>query len=168
MSATAESELNEEVSEVSATAESELNEQVSEVSATAESELNEQVSEVSATAESELNEQVIGVSATVGKYEIFATSIEAIEAAINAPEAGSVLTAKNFQESIAPLAESNDGYLYLDWVDSQEIWERQVPLLKLAEVIGKPLFENLRTLTISSYGSEVGERKADIFLGLGK
>jgi len=120
------------------------------------------------TAEDEdLNEQAIGVSATVGKYEIFATSLEAMEAAIKAPEAGSILTASNFQESIAPLAESNDGYLYLDWVDGKEIWERQVPLLRLAEIIGKPLFENLRSLTVSSYGSEVGERKADIFFRLG-
>ncbi len=118
--------------------------------------------------EEELNEQVSVVSATVGKYEIFATSLEAMEAAINAPKAGSVLTTRNFQESIAPLAESNDGYFYLDWVDSQKIWERQVPLLRLVEVIGKPLFDNLRTLTISSYGSEVGERKADIFFRLGK
>ena len=168
VSAIAESELNEEVSEVSATAELELNEEVSEVSATAELELNEEVSEVSATAELELNEEVSGVSATVGKYEIFATSLEALEAAINAPKGGSILTAKNFQESIAPLAESNDGYFYLDWVDGKEIWESQVPLLRLVEVIGKPLFENLRTFTISSYGSEVGERKADIFFRLGK
>ncbi|MGK7902726.1 MAG: DUF3352 domain-containing protein [Hormoscilla sp.] len=147
-------------------AESELNEEVS--SATAVEQLNEQVSEVSATAEEELNEEVSGVSATVGKYEIFATSLEAMEAAINAPKAGSILTGKSFQEGIAPLAESNDGYFYLDWVDGQEIWERQVPLLRLVEVIGKPLFENLRSLTISSYGSEVGERKADIFFRLGK
>ena len=168
VSANTESELNEQVSEVSATADEELKEQVSEVSATADEELKEQVSEVSATADEELKEQAIGVSTTVGKYEIFATSLEAIEAAINAPEAGSILTASNFQESIAPLAESNDGYFYLDWVDGKEIWERQVPLLRLAEIIGKPLFENLRTLTISSYGSEVGERKADIFFRLGK
>ncbi|MBC6477175.1 MAG: DUF3352 domain-containing protein [Hormoscilla sp. GM7CHS1pb] len=168
VSATVEEQLKEQVSEVSATADEELKEQVSEVSATADEELKEQVSEVSATADEELNEQAIGVSATVGKYEIFATSLEAMEAAINAPEAGSILTASNFQESIAPLAESNDGYFYLDWVDGKEIWERQVPLLRLAEIIGKPLFENLRTLTISSYGSEVGERKADIFFRLGK
>jgi hypothetical protein len=37
-----------------------------------------------------------------------------------------------------------------------------VPLLKLLEVAGKPFFQNLRSLTISSYGGDAGVLKGGI------
>jgi len=54
-----------------------------------------------------------------------------------------------FQASIKAIPRPNQGYMYLDWTASQGI-ERQLPILKLLEIAGKPFFSNLRSLTTST------------------
>ncbi len=107
-----------------------------------------------------------GVRATVGKYEIFTTSVEAMDEALKASETGSLIANQDFQTSIEPLPTSNDGYFYLDWPSSRGIWEKQIPLLRLIELSARPLFDHLRSLTITSTGETAGIRKATIFMRL--
>lgn len=107
-----------------------------------------------------------GVRATVGKYEIFTTSVEAMDAALEAAETGSLVANLDFQTSIEPLPPSNDGYFYLDWPSSRAIWEKQIPLLRLIELSARPLFDHLRSLTVTSTGEITGIRKATIFMRL--
>jgi len=107
-----------------------------------------------------------GVRATVGKYEIFTTSVEAMDAALKAAETGSLVANQDFQISIEPLPPSNDGYFYLDWPSSRAIWEKQIPLLRLIELSARPLFDHLRSLTVTSTGEITGIRKATIFMRL--
>jgi hypothetical protein len=107
-----------------------------------------------------------GVRATVGKYEIFTTSVEAMDAALEAAETGSLVANQDFQTSIEPLPPSNDGYFYLDWPSSRAIWEKQIPLLRLIELSARPLFDHLRSLTVTSTGEIAGIRKATIFMRL--
>ena len=107
-----------------------------------------------------------GVRATVGKYEIFTTSVEAMDAALDAAETGSLVANQDFQTSIEPLPPSNDGYFYLDWPSSRAIWEKQIPLLRLIELSARPLFDHLRSLTVTSTGEITGIRKATIFMRL--
>ncbi|MEG4518569.1 MULTISPECIES: DUF3352 domain-containing protein [unclassified Microcoleus] len=107
-----------------------------------------------------------GVRATVGKYEIFTTSVEAMDAALEAAETGSLFANQDFQTSIEPLPPSNDGYFYLDWPSSRPIWEKQIPLLRLIELSARPLFDHLRSLTVTSTGEITGIRKATIFMRL--
>ncbi len=107
-----------------------------------------------------------GVRATVGKYEIFTTSVEAMDEALKAAETGSLIANQDFQTSIEPLPTSNDGYFYLDWPSSRGIWEKQIPLLRLIELSARPLFDHLRSLTITSTGETAGIRKATIFMRL--
>ncbi|WP_377476565.1 MAG: DUF3352 domain-containing protein [Microcoleus anatoxicus] len=107
-----------------------------------------------------------GVRATVGKYEIFTTSVEAMDEALKAAETGSLVANQDFQTSIEPLPPSNDGYFYLDWPSSRGIWEKQIPLLRLIELSARPLFDHLRSLTITSTGETAGIRKATIFMRL--
>lgn len=106
--------------------------------------------------------KVEGVQATVGNYAIFTTSVEAMDAALKAAKSGSFVDSSQFQPSIKAIPKPNQGYVYLDWQKSHEILERQVPLLKLLEVAGKPFFQNLRSLTISSYGGDAGVLKGGI------
>jgi len=113
-----------------------------------------------------LEAQVQGVHTTAGKYEIFATSVEAMDKALKAPE-NSMLASANFKGAIAPLPLPNDGYLYIDWASSQPILERQLPIFRVVELIGKPLFSNLRSLTVSSYGSDTGVQRSKVFFKLG-
>ncbi len=107
-----------------------------------------------------------GVRATVGKYEIFTTSVEAMDAALEAAATGSLFANQDFQTSIEPLPPSNDGYFYLDWPSSRAIWEKQIPLLRLIELSARPLFDHLRSLTVTSTGEVAGIRKATIFMRL--
>ncbi|HCF28004.1 MAG TPA: hypothetical protein DEV81_12555 [Cyanobacteria bacterium UBA11049] len=106
--------------------------------------------------------KVEGVQATVGNYAIFTTSVEAMDAALKAAKSGSFVDSSQFQPSIKAIPKPNQGYVYLDWQKSHEILERQVPLLKLLEVAGKPFFQNLRSLTISSYGGDAGVLKGGL------
>ncbi len=107
-----------------------------------------------------------GVRATVGKYEIFTTSVEAMDEALKAAETGSLMANQDFQTSIEPLPLSNDGYFYLDWPSSRGIWEKQIPLLRLIELSARPFFDHLRSLTITSTGETAGIWKATIFMRL--
>ena len=107
-----------------------------------------------------------GVRATVGKYAIFTTSVEAMDEALKAAETGSLVANQDFQTSIEPLPPSNDGYFYLDWPSSRAIWEKQIPLLRLIELSARPLFDHLRSLTITTTGETAGIRKASIFMRL--
>lgn len=113
-----------------------------------------------------LKAQVRGVHTTAGKYEIFATSIEAIDQALKATD-NSLITSDKFKQVIAALPQPNDGFLYLDWKASQSFLEGQLPIVRVVELIGQPLFANLRSLTLSSYGSEAGFQRSKLFLQLG-
>lgn len=114
-----------------------------------------------------LKAKVQGVHATVGNYEILTTSVEAMNAVLKAPQKQSLLSSPEFQVSIKPIPQPNKGYFYLDWKASQGILERQLPILKLIEVVGEPFFSRLRSLTMSSYGEARGLLKGGIFFHLG-
>ncbi|MBD2743956.1 DUF3352 domain-containing protein [Coleofasciculus sp. FACHB-1120] len=113
-----------------------------------------------------LEAQVKGVHASVGKYEIFTTSIEAMNQAIKAPD-NSLVKSDRFQANITSLPQPNNGYLYLDWASSQAFLERQLPIVKVVELVAKPLFNELNSLAFSSYGSDDGVRRSKVFLRLG-
>lgn len=106
--------------------------------------------------------KVQGVHTTLGNYEIFASNLETLNEAIAIKE-NSLNNNRSFQNSIAAIPQPNQGYVYLDWAKSQPVLERQLPVLKLIEVVGKPFFNNLRSLTISSYGSESESIKGGVF-----
>jgi hypothetical protein len=113
-----------------------------------------------------LEAKVQGVRASIGKYEIFTTSIEAMDQALKAPE-NSLLKSDNFQTNIASLPQPNNGYLYLDWASSQPILERQLPIVRVVELFAKPLFNQLNSLTFSSYGTDAGVQRSKVFFRLG-
>lgn len=109
--------------------------------------------------------QVQGVHGTVGNYEIFATSVEAMQQALQASKKG-LLNSDSFRKAIATLPKANNGYLYLDWANSKSLVEAQLPLLRLLELTGQPFFSHLRSLTITSLSSEPGVRRSETLLQL--
>ncbi len=111
--------------------------------------------------------KVSGVHISQGNYEIFASNLETMNEVINAKN-NSLMSDRQFKNSIAAIPQPNQGYVYLDWAKSREILESQIPILRLAEILAKPIFENLRSLTISSYGSDTGIFKSGVFFQLGQ
>ncbi len=112
-----------------------------------------------------LQANVRGVHGTVGDYEIFATSVPAIEQALKASTHPITANAQ-FQTAIAPFQTPNNGYLYLDWAESRPVLEQRFPWLKVVELAGRPLFSHLRSLTISNYGRQAEIQRGAVFLQL--
>jgi hypothetical protein len=112
-----------------------------------------------------LEAQVFGVHTAVGNYEIFATSLEAMNQALKGLE-NSLLQSDEFKTAIAPLPRSNNGYLYLDWKRGGTFIERQLPIVRVAQLVAKPLFDHLRSLSVSGYGIEDGVQRSQLFFHL--
>ncbi|MBW4652326.1 MAG: DUF3352 domain-containing protein [Kaiparowitsia implicata GSE-PSE-MK54-09C] len=112
-----------------------------------------------------LQVDVRGVHTQVDRYEVFATSLDAMEAALNA-RAAPLLKDAEFQRAIAPLNPRNNGYLYIDWPAVRPTLEAQLPILRLAELAAKPLFDHVRSLTMSSYGSDPTAQRGAVFVRL--
>ncbi len=112
-----------------------------------------------------LEAQVEGVHASVGNYEIFTSSVAAMDEALKGLE-NSLVKSDKFQEAIASLPEQNNGYLYLDWTKSEAFIKRQLPIVQVVELIGKPLFDHLRSVSVSSYGIDNGVQRSKLFFRL--
>lgn len=106
-----------------------------------------------------------GVHTTLDNYEIFTSSLETMYEVISIKD-NTLLESRNFQKSIAALPQSNAGYVYINWAASQGILERQLPVLKLLKVVAKPIFSNLRSLTVTNYGDDTSSLKGDVFFQL--
>jgi hypothetical protein len=113
-----------------------------------------------------LEAEVKGAHLQMGNYEILTTSLEAMSQVLSANQNPLVASTK-FQQAISALPTENNGYFYLDWNESQPLLERQFPLIRVLELTVKPLFKNLRSLTITSEGNVNGIRRATAFLNLG-
>jgi hypothetical protein len=115
---------------------------------------------------SRLETQVSGVHTTVNDTEIIASSLEAMSQVLLAHQQPLVESDK-FQQAISALPLANNGYFYLDWNQSETVLQQQFPFLPVLELSVKPLFKNLRSLTLTSEGSVNGIRRATAYLNLG-
>jgi hypothetical protein len=122
-------------------------------------------SDVKDRASFSIETKVRGLHTTLGNYEVFTSDLETMDEILTAKD-NSIIDNPNFQDSIAAIPLPNQGYVYLDWTKSQNFLERQVPILKLVEVLGKPFFNNLRSLTVSSYGTDRRSLKGGVFFQL--
>jgi len=108
---------------------------------------------------------VEGVHTTIDNYELFATSLDAIAAAIQATE-DSLLNTEKFQQAIAPLPLPNGGYFYIDSTALQTFLDKQLAEIPVPFSALRPVLEALRSVTISGYGSEANAARGIIFLRL--
>lgn len=104
-----------------------------------------------------LQAEVQGVHTTVGAYELIATSLEAMQQALQTAQAE---TDPDFQAAAARLQTPNQGYLYLD---QQMLAELQAQL-GLAPL--KPLVNSIQSAVLSSYGRNETGLHGAVFLHL--
>lgn len=100
-----------------------------------------------------LKTEVQGVRTVLGDYEIFATSLEAMNLALQ-PAENSLQSAPDFQQAISALKSRNDGYVHLRPEAIRHLL-RQIPLP--AKVLAEKsswdnLLSQLQSLTFSGYG----------------
>jgi uncharacterized protein YkvS len=110
-----------------------------------------------------LEAKVKGVHTAIPPYQLLANSVDLLSDTISRPN-NSLLNSEKFQLAIEALPPENDGYLYIDWPKFEPIIARKFPIIRVAELAIKPLFDNLRSLTITSEGAENGVRRATVFL----
>ncbi|WP_054470182.1 DUF3352 domain-containing protein [Planktothricoides raciborskii] len=115
-----------------------------------------------------LKAKVQGLHTTVGNYEIFASSINTLQSALNAANnaanSESILQQESFSDAIAALRSPNYGYIYLNWQNAEKLLKREFPILQLLEIAGNPIFDNLGSLTFSAYEPESGYQRGNILL----
>jgi hypothetical protein len=54
----------------------------------------------------------------------------------------------------------NQGYAYVEWNDVQPLLEKQIPGLRLIEILAQPIVTHLKSLTISAAESSAAESSA--------
>lgn len=119
-----------------------------------------------------LKAKVQGLHTTVDNYEIFASSINTLQLALNAANhqahhtanSESILAQATFREASETLVAPNYGYIYLNWPNAAKLLKREFPILQLLEIAGKPIFDHLASLTFSAYPPAAGYQRANILL----
>lgn len=106
--------------------------------------------------------QILGVHTSVDNYEIFASDLQTLDRILTKSQNGIMKNAL-FQDLMTVIPQPNQGSLYVDWQKSREIIERQLPLLKYLEVLGKPLFDNLQAIAVSNYSNDIEYLKIGVF-----
>jgi hypothetical protein len=91
--------------------------------------------------------------------------LETMDTVIKAGE-DSLINNRNFQNSIAAVPTPNQGYVFINWENGKDILEQELPIIKFLQVLGKPFFQKLQSLTLSSYGSNTEFLKGGAFLQL--
>jgi Protein of unknown function (DUF3352) len=115
------------------------------------------------TSAESLQAQAIGAHTTVGAYEIFASSLETLDQVLDQSKP-TLDQSGDFKAAIDPLQQTNNGYLYLDWPTAQPLLTAQVPGVRFLELLAGSWLEGLRSVTISSYGSEAGVERGGVAL----
>lgn len=95
-----------------------------------------------------LEATVQGLRTTVGNNEIFATSIEAMNQALEATQ-NAITDKPDFKQAIEALTSRNDGYVYIDWAALEGALSQFQPIERLKQTL-PPLFESLQSITFTS------------------
>lgn len=113
----------------------------------------------------QVNTQVQGVRATMGDYEILATSVPALAAAVQAgrDESASVVGDRLWQAIATGFPSPNDGNLYLRWPAARPVVERLIPLFRLIEAPLRPVFDRLDRLSLTTEGGPENLRRLSLF-----
>jgi hypothetical protein len=92
--------------------------------------------------------QIRGLHTTVGDYEIFTSSVAAMDKVLTTGENG-VTKNPAFQNSLNNLSAPNQGYAYLNWKNGQDILKQELPIIQVLSILGKPFFSKF--LSSSDY-----------------
>ncbi len=105
---------------------------------------------------SSLETEVLGLhlqqNTEQGEYEIFASSLSAMESALLAPQ-NSLLASARFTQAIASLPQPNSGYFYADWQAIAPTLSRNFPLFSRLESAARPLLSHVDVLAATRDGN---------------
>ncbi|MEO1093599.1 MAG: DUF3352 domain-containing protein [Cyanobacteria bacterium J06638_28] len=98
-----------------------------------------------------LSTQVIGVHTTIRGYEVFATSLAALQQAIQMTDAASLITQPVFATLAESIEASDNAVVYFDWPRLKPLLLGRFPLLRALEQGGQPLTSHLGPLFATGF-----------------
>lgn len=104
-------------------------------------------------ASSALETELLGLHLQRGDYEIYASSLAAMNSSLAAPSS-SLLESPRFLQAIAPLETPNDGYLYVDWPAIAPSLGQAFPVIDAIDRAARPLSTHIRAVTATRYGEQ--------------
>ena len=93
-----------------------------------------------------LKTDILGLHLQQNNYELFASSLNALKAALNVTTTRSLPASARFESAIASLPKPNLGYLYLDWPALSPELDKLLELPQLIKAIARPLTRHIQTL----------------------
>ncbi len=113
-----------------------------------------------------LDAKAVGAWVELGDAVIFASSIEAMQQALAVPQSVRQSLDRSLSQSIAPIEDRNNGYLYIDWPTVKPLLAQKAPIVRLLDLVAQPLSKNLKSLTLSGYGGGADVHRGAVFLRL--
>ncbi|MGF1520722.1 MAG: DUF3352 domain-containing protein [Leptolyngbyaceae cyanobacterium] len=102
-----------------------------------------------------LETQVVGVHTAINNYQVFSTSLPALQQALRLEDNGSPLSEQPlFTQLIDQLDPSYNSLAYLDWPYLAPSLMRRFPWLRALEQAGKPLTDHLGPIFTVGYGGD--------------
>ncbi|MEO1621601.1 MAG: DUF3352 domain-containing protein, partial [Cyanobacteria bacterium J06632_3] len=92
-----------------------------------------------------LETELMGLHVQMEDYELFTSSLSAMDSALSAPER-SLQAAERFTNAIAPLPSSQAGYIYFDWDGLTPILSKAFPAFSLFQSTARPLLAHIDTV----------------------
>ena len=107
-----------------------------------------------------LNTDVKGAYSHTDKYVFLASSLEAIATALNHQNSG--FYNPELPKIVKALPVDNDGYVYINFADGKSMLEKQIPTIRVMELVEQSLFDHLRAIAFSSKGTHDSISRATI------
>lgn len=115
--------------------------------------------QLSSSENTQLAANTIAAHTTIGNYEVFSTSLKMLENLANQSEK-KLNQSSDWTLATREIDNPNQGYVYIDWNSVQPLLEKQVPGLRLIQVLAQPIVTHLKSLTISAAEFNAGESSA--------
>jgi hypothetical protein len=101
----------------------------------------------------QIKTDVVAVHTQVEAYDIFATSLEALQKALEAPQ----------QAPLWPAPTSpNAGLIYFDWLQTKPLLAAKWPWFSVLESISQPLTAHLKTIVLQPLGGDRLVRRGEL------
>jgi hypothetical protein len=108
----------------------------------------------------------IGAWVELDQAVIFASSIAAMQQSLALPQSVRQSLDRSLSQSITPIDDRNNGYLYVDWRTMKPLLVEQAPIVRILDLVAQPLVQNLQSVTLSGYGGEGDVHRGVVFLRL--
>ncbi len=113
-----------------------------------------------------LDAKAVGAWVELGDAVVFSSSIEAMQQALAVPQSVRQSLDRSLSQSIAPIEDRNNGYLYVDWPTVKPLLAQKAPIVRLLDLVAQPLSKNLKSVTLSGYGGGADVHRGAVFLRL--